>query len=36
MEAALSQTDEKWTPYRHPQPKNSPPELVVPERHPDG
>ncbi len=22
-------TDEKWLPYRHPQPKESPPELVV-------
>ena len=21
--------DERWTPYRHPQPKESPPELVV-------
>ena len=23
-------TEERWTPYRHPQPKDSPPELVVP------
>jgi len=22
--------NEKWIPYRHPQPKDSPPELVVP------
>ncbi len=21
---------ERWTPYRHPQPKDSPPELIVP------
>ena len=23
-------TEERWTPYRHPQPKDSPPELIVP------
>ena len=29
MPVAATQ-EERWTPYRHPQPKESPPELVVP------
>ena len=26
--------DDKWTPYRHPMPKESPPELVIPDAIP--
>ena len=29
MPVAATQ-EERWTPYRHPQPKESPPELIVP------
>ena len=28
---ALSTASDKWTPYRHPQPRDSPPELVIPD-----
>jgi 2,4'-dihydroxyacetophenone dioxygenase len=28
--SSASATNEKWIPYKHPQPKESPPELIVP------
>ena len=31
---ALASTSDKWVPYRHPQPKASPPELVIPDAVP--
>ena len=30
----VSPIDERWVPYRHPQPKESPPELVIPDAVP--
>ena len=35
MPVAATQ-EERWTPYRHPQPKESPPELIVPNVIPTG
>ena len=31
---ALASASDKWVPYRHPQPKGSPPELVIPDAIP--
>jgi len=31
---ALASASDKWVPYRHPQPKESPPELVIPDAIP--
>ena len=31
---ALASASDKWVPYHHPQPKESPPELVIPDAIP--
>ena len=34
MTQAVPADSDKWQPYRHPMPKESPPELVVPDAIP--